>query len=127
MQEDCANEDSGMKNIPLFSIDPRCVIPDLLHMRIGIVNRLIDGLLAESEDRDNTKKVRNLNAPSSHLKNIVAAVNSCGVKFEVWKEEKNGRTFTSLVGGDCRTLLQLLPDRLKGKLDTRAEHMTLLL
>lgn len=77
-----------MKYIPLFSIDPRCVIPDLLHMKIRIVNRLIDGLLAESEDRDNREKVQNLNAPSSHLKNIVAAINTCGVKFEVWEEEK---------------------------------------
>ncbi|KAH9384437.1 hypothetical protein HPB48_026444 [Haemaphysalis longicornis] len=115
MREDCANEDRGMKYIPLFSIDPRCVIPDLLHMKIRIVNRLIDGLLAESEDRDNREKVQNLNAPSSHLKNSVAAINSCGVKFEVWEEEKNGRTFTSLAGGDCQTLLPAFTRQAEGK------------
>lgn len=35
-----------MKNFPLFSVDPSCVIPDALLMQIRIVNRLTEGLLA---------------------------------------------------------------------------------
>ncbi|KAL3220080.1 hypothetical protein MRX96_030093 [Rhipicephalus microplus] len=77
-----------MKTIPLFAIEPRFVVPDVLHMRIRVVNRLIDGLLAEAEDRDNRNSVTNVSAKGVHVGAIVDVINSCSVKFEVWMEEK---------------------------------------
>ncbi|KAH8028906.1 hypothetical protein HPB51_020072 [Rhipicephalus microplus] len=65
-------------------------MPDVLHMRIRVVNRLIDGLLAEAEDRDNRNSVTNVSAKGVHVGAIVDVINSCSVKFEVWMEEKRG-------------------------------------
>ncbi|KAH7972387.1 hypothetical protein HPB52_011591 [Rhipicephalus sanguineus] len=74
------------------------------------MNRLIDGLLVDVEDHDNRSKVRNPKAPSSALKNIIDEINNCGVKFEVWQDERKGMSFTSLTGGEMKRLLKLLPD-----------------
>ncbi|CAN7944734.1 unnamed protein product [Ixodes hexagonus] len=44
---------------------------------------------------------------------FVALINSCGVKFDVWQDEKKGRLFTSLSGGGP---LKTLPEKLDGQL-----------
>ncbi|KAL1482737.1 hypothetical protein MTO96_033587 [Rhipicephalus appendiculatus] len=127
MREDCIVEEHGMKTIPLFTIEPRFVVPDVLHMRIRVVNRLIDGLLAEAEDRDNRDRVANVSGKGVHIDAIVHAINSCGVKFEVWKEEKKGKNFSSLPGNACERLLKMLPTKLKGKIDPSFEEKTIFL
>lgn len=122
MREDCLAEEHGMKAVPLFNIDPAFVIPDILHMRIRLVNRLIDGLIVEAMDRDNRDKVINLSSKNTHVEAIVGAINSCGVKFEVWEDERKGKNFTSIQGDACKRLFNMLPERLTGKLDQQTEN-----
>lgn len=71
-----------MKTVPLFGVDPRFVIPDVLHMKMSVVNRLIDELFANVEDRQNRDKVLNIGSKSVHLDTLVCAINSCGVRFK---------------------------------------------
>ncbi|KAH9367162.1 hypothetical protein HPB48_014762 [Haemaphysalis longicornis] len=125
MREDCAVEECGMKTVPLFDIDPGFVIPDVLHMRIRIVNRLIDGLVADVEDRDNRDKVLNIGSKGAHLDTLVCAINSCGVRFAVWKDERKGRNFTSLPGDACERVLKMLPGKLRGVIQPETEEKTI--
>lgn len=87
-------------------------------MKLGIVNRLVDGLLSEAEDRDYREKVRNQRCMTIHVQDIVDAINNCGIKFHVWEanEGNKGKTFTSVSGGDCERLLKALPEKRAGKL-----------
>lgn len=41
MSEDCIVEECAMKTIPLFDTNPGFFIPDVLHMRMRILNRLM--------------------------------------------------------------------------------------
>ncbi|KAL1463973.1 hypothetical protein MTO96_043089 [Rhipicephalus appendiculatus] len=93
MREDCIVEEHGMKTIPLFTIEPRFVVPDVLYTRIRVVNRLIDGWLAEAKDRDNRDRVAHVSGKGVHIDDIVHAINSCGVKFQAWEEEKKEEFF----------------------------------
>ncbi|CAN8005191.1 unnamed protein product [Ixodes hexagonus] len=58
---------------------------------------------------------------------FVALVNSCGVKFDVWQDEKKGRSFTSLSGDDCQKLLKTLPEKLDGQLHEDTESSVMFL
>lgn len=127
MREDCLNEANGMKNVPLFNVEPIFIIPDVMHMGIRIMNRLINGLLVDVEDHDNRSKVPNPKASSSAPKNIIDEINNSGVKFEVWQDERKGMRFTSLTGGEMKRLLKLLPDKLPGHLPVRTEEKTVVL
>lgn len=94
-------------------------------MRIGAVNRLIDGSLAEAEDRDNRDNVANVSGKGVHVDATVPAINSCSVKFEVWQEEQKGKNFSSLPGNVCERLLKILPTILKGQIDPLFEEKTI--
>lgn len=70
-------------------------------------------------------KSDNLNKPPSqktsrHLQDLIKAIVSCGVSFNIWeKTDADGKRsglydFTSLMGSDKKLLLQSLPDKLKG-------------
>lgn len=70
-------------------------------------------------------KKDNLNKPpsqrtSKHLNDLVGAITSCGVSFNVWeKMDGDGKgsgiyDFTSLMGSDKKVLLTKLPDKLGG-------------
>ena len=56
----------------------------------------------------------------SHLNALIAAINSCGVCFQVWeKKDADGSRsgtfdFTSLMGSDKKLLLNHLPENLHG-------------
>ena len=80
----------------------------------------MENLIKETLNRD---KKENLNkAPSkqtsAHLDNLVTAISSCGVSFNVWeKTDADGRTsgiyeWTSLMGRDKKNLLDKLPPKL---------------
>ncbi|KAL3227681.1 hypothetical protein MRX96_003649 [Rhipicephalus microplus] len=124
MREDSLNEANGMKNVPLFNKEQSFLIPDVMHMGIRIMNRLIDGLLVDAEDHENRAKVLNPKASSSTLKRIIHEINNCGVKFDVWHDERIGMTFTSLTGGEMKRPLKLLPDKLPGSLPAQTEAKT---
>ena len=56
---------------------------------------------------------------NGHMNSLIAAINSCGVTFNVWsKMDGNGRdsgllNFTSLMGSDKKLLLKKLPAKLE--------------
>lgn len=52
MREDCNKQSNGTKLIPLFLLESSLVLPDVLHMKLRTVNRLIDGLLVECEENE---------------------------------------------------------------------------
>lgn len=86
--ENCINDKNCMTNILLFSIDPSCVTPGVLHMQIRIGNCGIDKLLAKGGDHHSRENVQDLGVTSSQLNSIVAALNSCGVKFKSGQKER---------------------------------------
>ncbi|KAH8036417.1 hypothetical protein HPB51_000359 [Rhipicephalus microplus] len=88
------------------------------------MKRLIDGLLVDAEDHDNRAKVPNPKASSSTLKRIIHEINSCGVKFDVWHDERKGMAFTTLTGGEMKRLLKLSPDKLPGSPPAQTEAKT---
>ena len=57
---------------------------------------------------------------TKHLSDLVGAISSCGVSFNVWeKMDGNGKgsgiyDFTSLMGSDKKILMKKLPDKLEG-------------
>ncbi|KAH9383763.1 hypothetical protein HPB48_025533 [Haemaphysalis longicornis] len=125
MRENCNKQSNRTKFIPLFLVEPSLVLPDVLHVKLRILNRLIDCLLAECEDRDNREKVRNPTATAIHLQSIICAIRNCGIKFDAWVDDRKGRKFTSLAGEDCERLLRRLPLQLQGKLQPQTEAKTL--
>ena len=81
-----------------------------------LTNNLIEEVL-------NLDQKENLNKPpcqrkNNHLDSLKAAINSCGVTFNVWeKRNADGKgsgcyNFTSLMGSDKKILLQELPPKL---------------
>ncbi|KAL3217706.1 hypothetical protein MRX96_032047 [Rhipicephalus microplus] len=95
-----------------------------MHMGIRIMNRLIDRSLVDAEDHDNRAKVLNPKASSSTLKRINHEINSCGVKFDVWHDERKGIAFTTLTGDEMKRLLKLLPIKLPGSHSAQTEAKT---
>ncbi|CAN7978288.1 unnamed protein product, partial [Ixodes persulcatus] len=61
------------------------------------------------------------------MEKFIALVNSCGVMFDVWQDDRKGRAFTSLSGNDCQKLLKHLPDKLKGQLHQDTESSVIVL
>jgi hypothetical protein len=87
-----------------------------------LTDKLTDNLITEALNRD--KADNHDKAPcdrtSTHLDNLVNAIRSCGISFNVWeKPDANGRgsgiyDFTSLMSTDKRLLLEKLPTKLNG-------------
>ena len=81
----------------------------------------------------NWDKKDNFNKPPSqrsnrHVEDLVATFNSCGICFNVWeKPNADGKgsgimDFTSLMGKDKKLLLQKLPDKLHGIIQTEGSN-----
>lgn len=87
-----------------------------------LTDKLTDNLITEALNRD--KKDNHNRAPcdrtSMHLENLVNAIRSCGISFNVWeKPNADGRgsgiyDFTSSMGTDKKLLLEKLPSKLNG-------------
>lgn len=89
MREDCIVEEHGMKTIPLFAIEACFVMPDVhAYQSVKVHNCMIDGLLAEADDRDNCHRVANISGKGIHVDAIVHEGNSRSIKFEAWKEDE---------------------------------------
>ncbi|KAH9374435.1 hypothetical protein HPB48_017206 [Haemaphysalis longicornis] len=102
MLSDC----DTMAHRALFTSTPVLLIPDVLQMKLRVVDRLVYNLLLEFEDFNVSAQVLNPSAPKEeHMDVFVELVSSCGVKFSVWKDE-NTWCFTSLTGDDADVLLQ---------------------
>ena len=87
-----------------------------------LLDKLTENLITNAMEWD---KKDNLNKPpsqrtSKHLNDLVGAITSCGVSFNVWeKMDGDGKgsgiyDFTSLMGSDKKVLLTNLPDKLGG-------------
>ncbi|KAH9372370.1 hypothetical protein HPB48_003322 [Haemaphysalis longicornis] len=121
MLSDCDTMAHGVQHRALFHIDPRFVIPDVLHMKLRVVGRLVYNLLLEFEDFDVSAQVLNPSIPKEeYMDGFVELVRSCAAKFSLWKDE-NTWCFTSLTGDDADLLLQKLPEKLKGELYSDTE------
>lgn len=77
-------------------------------------------MAAVNWDKEDNFNKRPCEITPSHLNGLIAAINSCGVCFQVWeKKDANGRRsgtfdFTSLMGSDKKLLLKHLPEKLHG-------------
>ena len=81
-----------------------------------LTNNLIEEALAR-DIKENVDKPPSQRT-SKHLDSLKAAINSCGVSFNVWeKKNADGKgsgcyDFTSLMGSDKKILLKELPPKL---------------
>ncbi|KAH6920620.1 hypothetical protein HPB50_028391 [Hyalomma asiaticum] len=113
LRSDCDSKNHSVQYRPLLDIDPGLIIPDVLHMKMRIVNRLLEYVLMEFEDLDDEAPLRNPDATKQeHVDVFVELVRSCGVKFSVCKDETK-RSFASLTGSDADRLLHCLPQKLE--------------
>ena len=77
-------------------------------------------MAAVNWDKEDNFNKRPCEKTPSHLNALIAAINSCGVCFQVWaKKDANGSRsgtfdFTSLMGSDKKLLLKHLPEKLHG-------------
>ena len=104
---------------PLVNIDLDHVIIDELHLLLRVTDVLSHNILQDAMERDAREKCKNP-LSGTHLKALVAAINQCGVSFNVW-EKKNADgggsgtyDWTSLMGSDKKKLLSHLPGKFKG-------------
>ena len=69
-------------------------------------------------DRKENLSKRPMERANKHLENLLAAIKSCGISFNVWEKldaagGSSGRQdFTSLMGSDKKVLLSELPSKL---------------
>ena len=100
-------------------------------MALSIINifkdKLLDNLVRDAiewDRGDNLSKAPK-DRTTKHLDELVEAISSCGVCFNVWeKRDGDGKgsgvfDFTSLMGNDKKVLLKRLPSKLAGITGTR--------
>ena len=84
------------------------MILDELHLLLGIMDVLIQNLVAEAvhwDHEDNFNKKRK-DQKSTHLDNLKNTIRSCGITFEIWEKCNADRKgsgqydFTSILGTD---------------------------
>lgn len=91
LKKDCDSLSHGVQHEPLLQMEPALVVPDILHMKIRIVDRLLQSLVLEFEEFDLAAQVNDVEASKDHhVQCLVRLVRSCGVKFDVWNDEKRG-------------------------------------
>ena len=108
---------------PILNI-PLChIIPDKLHLMLRVTDILLENfievaMLLDDKESSSSGRKNNPTEKSSHIKNLVKWINSCGVAF-IYGRKKNsdgkgrgtwGRT--SLMGDDHKKLLRALPLKL---------------
>lgn len=125
MKSDCDELKHGVQFSPLFDIEPSAVVPDTLHMTIRICHRLLDALVIELDDLDCQAKVQNPTSKNEHMAKFIALINSLGVRFDVWEDDKKGHAFTTLTGDECKLLLRSIPEKAKGLLHSDTESAVL--
>ena len=84
------------------------LIPDELHLLLRITDRLIENLINGAVAHDDVSNI----LEGEMLKDLIQAINSCGVIFNIYAPTKNKREFTSLTGTDRKKLLKFLPPKL---------------
>ena len=106
---------------PLVEIDLDHVIVDELHLMLRVVDVLIDNLVEDVLEWDNNEDIRKKRKEErgKHLNNLVTTIRSCGVSFNIWQkknadEKTSGKyEWTSLLGNDKKSLLRVLPGKLR--------------
>ncbi|KAH7935404.1 hypothetical protein HPB52_007376 [Rhipicephalus sanguineus] len=95
----------GVQYVPLIRIEPKLTFPDTMHMRVRVLDRLLDNVLQEFEDMDSKEGVVTGVTTTSHVDQFVQLVRQCGVQLHVLKDASHkGRTFTALTGNESKTL-----------------------
>ena len=103
----------GRHGAPLLRIPLANVVPDELHLMLRITDvltrNLVKAVLAYNARKSPT--ISNvLQIP--FIKKLLKNIRECGVGFHIYMEEDGGFKSTSLVGGDKKKLLKLLPRKL---------------
>lgn len=104
----------GSIHKPLLMFEFRDIFVDELHLMLRIYDVLTTALVEDSRSLEFELNRRiNLKADGP-LYQLVQAINSCGVAFQIWekKECKNKYDWTSLTGSMRKLVLDQLPERL---------------
>ena len=115
-------------NPPLLNIPLDHIVLDELHLLLRITDILMTNLIEDAMERDDKESIlltqrREKLERGKHLRKLAETINSCGVTFNVWeKKNADGKgsgtmDWTSLMGGEKRKLLKLLPDKLAEQSD----------
>lgn len=118
---------NGVHLTPLFQIEPKNIVPDTLHMKIRILDKLLQNVIQEFLDMDCANNVRCAAVKEDNINVIRQLLFDCGARIHIFGENQgpNGRMFSSFTGGDADILLQNLPPKLHGRLHSDTEATVL--
>ena len=89
-QSDSCHVHLGCISPPLFNIELEDIILDELHLLLHITDVLIQNLILFADSSDHRSKAH-CGVVTSHVKELEAAIQSCGVTFQIQqKREANG-------------------------------------
>ena len=113
-----ANKRLGTQHYPIITISPQKIVLDELHLMLRIGDVLIRNLVHEMVVSD--KRGERLGRTHTYLDQLQATIcNECKVTFRVWeKRDPDGKPsgkydWTSMMGGDLKKVLKLLPSHFK--------------
>ena len=93
-------------------------MPDELHLMLRVTdvltNNLIKAVLASDWEATELRRASFDIKSGQMTTNLLTAIRSCGVTFDVWHNKTSGYDFTSLMGKEKVKLLEYLPDKLGG-------------
>ena len=108
----------GCIHPPLFHIELENIVLDELHLLLQIGDVLIRNLILFADSRDHRSKAHR-GVVTSHIKELEAAIQSCGVSFQIQqKREANGKPipgsyeWTALTRKHKLLVLKRLPEKI---------------
>lgn len=103
----------GRHDAPLVHIPLTHVVPDELHLMLRITDVLTRNLIkaALTYDAKKSHTISNI-LKRPMVQKLLKSIRKCGVGFQIYLEKDGGFKCTSLVGGDKKKLLKLLPRKL---------------
>ena len=109
MRRHFTDSEPGYIRQKLINIDLDHIIPDELHLLLRITDRLIKNLISGAITNDNVTNI----LEGTMVKNLVQAIRSCGVTFNIFTKSRTNTEFTSLTGSDRKKLLKFLPPKIQ--------------
>ncbi|XP_064472473.1 uncharacterized protein LOC135386904 isoform X1 [Ornithodoros turicata] len=93
MENDCDHLRNGVQFVPLLNIEPYNIVPDVLHMRMRVFDRLFDNVLKEFQDMDTKLSVQTGSREEKYVEAFKTIVGECGVRVYISAENEgqNGK------------------------------------